>query len=146
MTAIAGVSPVDAFAISALSAEFGYLVDHGRATECEALFAQDARLIYVPGSPKAGALEGLEAIRNFLTARQAQTQVTTRHVASNFRAVRLESGTVELWSLLTVFRSDDESRQPSIGTVADVCERFRREPDGSWKIVERTTTPIFMKS
>ena len=140
------VSPGDALAITSLSAEFGHLVDHGRATECEALFTADSRLVFGPGTPKPGTLAGLEAIRAFLTARQAQTHVTTRHVASNFRAVRLEGGDLELRSLITVFRSDDESRQPSIGTVADIFEIFRRDPDGSWKILERVTIPIFVKS
>ena len=87
----------------------------------------------------------MEAIRNFLTARQAQTHVTTRHLASNFRMKRLGDERVEVESLLTVFRSDDETRQPIVTVVADVLEVYFRGEDGAWWIEARLTTPIFAK-
>ena len=140
------LSPADELAISRTSAEFGYLVDRGRATECANLFTPDATLSFGPGSPKPGTLQGAEAIRIFLTARQAQTHVTTRHLATNFRMERKGDGRVEVESLLTVFRSDDESSQPVISIVADVLEIYSRREDGAWRIEERLTTPIFSKS
>ena len=140
------VSPADALAISALSAEFGYLVDQKRATECEGLFAVDADLIFGPGSPKPGTLAGVEAIRGFLVARQALMHVTTRHVATNFRFEAQTDGSVKVTSLLTVFRSDDETREASVALVCDVAEVFTREAGGSWRIQERLTTPIFARS
>ncbi len=132
--------------LSSLSAEFGSLVDRGRSTDCAALFTDDAKMIFGPGSPKPGTLDGIEAIRAFLTARQALTSATTRHVATNFRLVWEGGPTASLASLLTVFRSDDETRQPLVSVVADVEERFVRSEDGSWHIQERLTTPIFTRT
>ncbi len=129
--------------VSAISSEFGYLVDHGRAIECAELFAPDARLVFGPGTPRPGTLEGVDAIRTFLSNRQAQTHVTTRHVATNFRMAAEGEGVV-LESLLTVFRSDDASRVPAVSVVAAVRERFTRTASGAWQIQERSTTPIFL--
>ena len=47
-------------------------------------------------------------------------------------------------SLLTVFRSADETRQPVVSIVADIHEVFTRSTAGHWLICERKTTPIFM--
>ena len=139
------IPAADALAIANASAEFGYLVDHGRAEECAGLFTADAQLIFGPGSPKPGTLAGMEAIRGFLVARQAQTHVTTRHFASNFRMRQSASDTVEVESLLQVYRSDDASRLPVIGSVCDVLETYRRSAVGRWLIQQRTTLPIFVK-
>ncbi len=129
--------------LSDLSAQFGHHVDRGHAIESATLFTDDARLIFAQGSPRPGTIEGLEAIRAFLTARQALTHVTTRHVATNFRVESLSATEAQLDSLLTVFRSDDASREPVISVVCDICERFVRTEAGQWLILERTTTPIF---
>lgn len=139
------ISPADALAISSASAEFGYLVDHGRATECECLFAADAKLIFGPGLPKPGTLEGIEAIRAFLVARQAQAHVTTRHIATNFRMHPTAPDEVKVESLLQVFRSDDDTRLPVMSSVSEVLEIFSRSGHGPWLIQQRTTTPIFIK-
>ncbi len=130
--------------LSAISSEFGYLVDHGRATECAELFTSDAKLVFGPGTPKPGTLEGLEAIRGFLTARQALTHVTTRHIATNFRLEYDDGATARLESLLTVFRSDNSSRHPIVSTVSDIREIFTRAENDTWKIQERGTSPIFI--
>jgi hypothetical protein len=131
--------------LSGMSAEFGYLIDHGRATECAKLFAADARLIFGPGSPRPGTIEGIEAIREFLVARQSQTHVTTRHQATNFRMQR-DGAEAELQSLLTLFRSDEEQPQPVVSVVADIHERFVRSAAGEWLIRERRTLPIFIRA
>ena len=132
--------------LSGMSAEFGSLVDHGRATECEKLFAADARMVFAEGSPKPGTLDGLDAIRAFLAARQAQAHVTTRHVATNFR-LRWDGGNeAKLDSLLTVFRSDDAGRQPVVSIVADIEESFIRDAGGAWLIRERVTKPVFLQT
>lgn len=130
--------------LSATSSEFGYLVDHGRATECAELFTTDARLIFGPGTPKPGTLAGLEAIRTFLSARQAMTHVTTRHIATNFRLSYDGGDTATLESLLTVFRSDDSTREPVVSTVSDIREVFTRTDNNTWKITERRTSPVFV--
>ena len=130
--------------LSGMSAEFGHLVDHGRALEGAKLFAPDAQLIFAAGSPKPGMLEGIEAIRGFLIARQAQTDVTTRHQATNFRMQWDGGAEATLDSLLTVFRSDNETRQPVVSVVADIHEVFTQSTRGEWFIRERRTTPVFM--
>jgi len=131
-------------ALSAMSAEFGYLVDHGRAIECEKLFTSNAQLIFGVGSPKPGTLNGLEAIRAFLTARQAQTHVTTRHLATNFRLEWNGGPEARLESLLTVFRSDEATREPVVSVVADVQELFTRGEADRWRIQQRLTKPVFV--
>jgi hypothetical protein len=130
--------------LSALSAEFGYLVDHGRATECANLFAPDAKLIFGEGSPKPGTLDGLQAIRAFLSARQAQTGVITRHLATNFRLEWNGGPEATLESLLTVFRSEDATREPVVSVIADVQEIFTRHQGDTWRIQERLTKPVFV--
>ena len=130
--------------LSAISAEFGYLVDHGRAIECADLFTSDAQLIFGAGSPKPGTLDGLEAIRAFLSARQAQSHVITRHLATNFRLEWKGGPEARLESLLTVFRSDDATREPVVSVVADVQEIFTRHQGDTWRIQERLTKPVFV--
>jgi hypothetical protein len=140
------VAPEDALAIAANIVEFAYLVDHGRATECERLFADDAKLTFGPGSPKPGTLDGIEAIKGFLAFRQAQTQVTTRHVMTNFRFMLADDGRISAYSLLTLFRSEDESRQPNVTFVADIDEIYSRQEDGKWRVQERLITPVFSRT
>jgi hypothetical protein len=101
-------------------------------------------MIFGAGSPKPGTLDGLEAIRAFLTARQAMTNVTTRHVATNFRLEWDGGAEARLASLLTVFRSDDATRQPIVSVVCDIEEIFARDEAGSWRIKERVTRPVFV--
>ena len=130
--------------LSDLSAQFGHMVDQGRATDCATLFTSTSRLVFAHGSPKPGTIEGLEAIREFLTARQALTHVTTRHVATNFRLRPINASEAQLDSLLTVFRSDDASLEPIVSVVCDIREHFVRTEAGQWLILERTTTPVFI--
>ena len=130
-------------ALSDLSAQFGHYVDQGRATDCAVLFSDNARLVFAQGSPKPGTLVGIEAIRGFLAGRQALTHVTTRHLATNFRLQSLSENEAQLDSLLTVFRSDDASREPVVSVVCDIRERFVLTEAGDWLIAERTTTPVF---
>ena len=135
---------VELSTLSGISAEFGHRVDRGRATECAELFAPDARMIFAAGSPKPGTLEGLAAIQSFLAARQAMTHVTTRHIATNFRLEWDGGAEARLGSLLTVFRSDDATRQPIVSVVCDIEEIFVRDEAGTWRIQERLTRPVFM--
>ena len=130
--------------LSSISAEFGSLVDGGQAAACERLFAPGARMIFAQGSPKPGTLDGLEAIRTFLIARQAQTHVTTRHIATNFHLTWNGGSEAKLESLLTVFRSDDAGRAPVVSVVCDIEEIFTRQESGAWLIQERLTRPVFM--
>ncbi len=137
------LSTTDELAIQRLSSDFGYLVDRGRATDCATLFTPDARLVFNPNSATPVALEGIDAIRGFLANREGMRHVTTRHVATNLRLTPSGVNDAQGHSLLTVFRSDDEGREPRISAVCDVAELFRKEAGGAWKIAERITEVIF---
>ena len=137
------ISATDELAIHRLSSDFGYFVDRGRATECAVLFTPDARLIFNPSSAKAVTLDGAEAILGFLTNREAMRHVTTRHLATNFRLTGVSEGEVHGHSLLTVYRSDGEGREPHVSAVCDITEIFQKQADGGWKIAERVTEVIF---
>ena len=70
------------------------------------------------------------------------THVTTRHLLSNIAMERNADGSVAVTSLLTLFRSDDETRSPAPRTVADVEETVVHDR-GEWRIARRLITPIF---
>ena len=137
------LSATDELAILRLSSDFGYFVDRGRATECATLFTPTAKLIFNPNSAKPVALEGIEAISGFLANREGMRHVTTRHLATNFRLTAMGGDEVHGHSLLTVYRSEDEGREPRISAVCDIAEVFRKHADGVWKISERITDVIF---
>ena len=134
----------DRQAITDVMYQFYWLVDQGRAAETAALFTPTARLTFGPGAPKPGTLEG-DSIPPAMAARQAQTSVTTRHVLSNIRLTPRGDGSVEAYSLLTLFRSEDESRNSFPASVADIEEIFVRSADG-WRVQERIILPIFNRA
>ncbi len=140
----ANVSAHDRQAIENVIHRFYWLVDRGRAAETAALFSANARITFGPGSPSPGTIEG-DAIPGAMQARQAQSNVTTRHVLSNICMTANDDGTVACDSLLTLFRSDSEVRDTIPATVADIVEILVNE-DGDWKIRERTVLPIFNRS
>lgn len=131
----------DRQAITDLMYRFYWLVDQGRAGETAPLFAPTARLTFGPGSPKPGTIEG-GAIPAAMSARGLQAHVTTRHVLSNIRLAAREDGAVEGYSLLTLYRSEDASRDSYPASVADIEELFVRE-GGEWRIQTRDILPIF---
>ena len=119
------------------------LVDKGQASRTSQLFTEDARLTFGPGSPKAGTIQGA-AIRDAMIAREAQTTAFTRHAVSNVIFARAERD-VAVRYLLTLYRSDDETRSSVPAFVADVEERWT-EAAGRWLIAERLILPAFARS
>lgn len=136
-----GLSFDDRQAITDVILRFYWLVDHGRAAETAALFTATGKITFGPGSPKPGVVEGA-AIPPAMKARAEQTHVTTRHVLSNVALTARPDGTVESYSLLTLFRSDTQTLDSLPASVADINETFVRDK-GVWRIQERTITPIF---
>jgi hypothetical protein len=128
-------------AIQDLMHRFYWLIDHGRADATADIFTDDARLVFAPGSPKPGTIQG-PAIRTSMIERAAMTHVTTRHVISNIILAANSDGSVCARSLLTLFRADDHSRSSTPASVADIEETFVLKP-GGWRICERVVTPIF---
>lgn len=141
MTSAGNVSIADRLAATDVVNRFFWLVDMGRAAETAALFTPDATLTFGPGAPKPGTIEGA-AIGEAMKARQGQANVTTRHVLSNVAVAARDDGALEIYTLLTLFRSEDESRNSHPASVADVQDVLVRDGDG-WRIKERTITPIF---
>ena len=73
-------------------------------------------------------------------------RVITRHLATNFRLEWTGGPEARLESLLTVFRSDDATREPVVSVVADVQEVFftRHEGDTWHGFRKRLTKPVFI--
>lgn len=123
---------------------FFNMVDHGKAAKTADLFTGDARLTFGPGSPKPGTIEG-PAIREAMAAREQQTNAFTRHVVTNIIYATAADGAVSATYILTLFRSDDESRSSVPAFVADVAEIW--VPRGQdWKLAERTISPTFSRA
>ncbi|QTH20115.1 nuclear transport factor 2 family protein [Rhizorhabdus wittichii] len=122
---------------------FYWLVDHGRAAETAEMFSEDALLTYGAGAPTPGDLRG-EAVRLAMRRRQEMTGLVTRHVVSNLMLTRRGEDRVDSALLLTVFRSEEPSRNPVPHTVADVEESFVRDA-GRWRIERRTISPVFVR-
>lgn len=135
------LSTEDRLAIESLLYRAFWLVDNGRAAEVAALFAHDAAWTFGPGTPRPGTVSGDE-IGQFLIARQAQTQVTTRHVLSNVLIESVGGDAASARSLLTLFRADGGEPVAQVASVADIVDRMERR-DGEWKIVNRLITPVF---
>jgi ketosteroid isomerase-like protein len=132
------------FAVTDVVHRFFHLVDAGRAAETAALFTPDATLTFGPGAPKPGTVAGAD-IPAAMTARQAQTHVTTRHVLSNLIVTPQAEGAIAVRSLLTLFRSEDAGRDSYPASVADIDDLLVRTGDG-WRICARTITPIFNRA
>ncbi len=138
------VQLADRFAATDVVYRFFRLVDDGRAAETAALFTPDATLTFGPGAPKPGTTQGKD-IPAAMAARQAMTHVTTRHVLSNLSVEGGADGVLTIRSLLTLFRSDDDSRDSYPASVADIEDVLVRVGNG-WKIAARIITPVFNRA
>ena len=132
----------DRIAVSDAIHLFYRLVDSGRASHTADLFTDDARLIFGPGSPKPGTISGPE-IRDAMIAREALTSAFTRHVAANIIFGEAGGGITADY-ILTLYRSDDETRSSVPAIVADVAEIWHRH-DNAWRMSERTILPAFSR-
>jgi len=136
----------DAIIIQALQSEFHYLVDHGRASECTALFVPDGKMVFGPGSPSPGTLEGAAAIAQFFDRRQAMSDVTSRHVISTPHFERIDASRVAVTTILTVFRMQGAGpHAPDVTLVADMHEIYVRTRDKGWRLELRDVTPVYTR-
>ncbi|MGD9665674.1 MAG: nuclear transport factor 2 family protein [Novosphingobium sp.] len=138
---MAEITTEDYLAISRVVYRSFWLVDQGRAAESAALFTSDASLTFGEGAPKPGTLTGGE-IPAMMQARQGQTQVTSRHALSNVLVDLREDGGVDVYSMLTLFRSEDPSPKADVASVADITDVMVRD-GGEWKIAKRLVQPVF---
>ncbi len=135
------LSAAEQIAITRLLYQSFWLIDNGRASEVADCFAANGSLTFGPSAPKPGTLEG-EQIAQAMAARQAQSQVTSRHVLSNVLVEPLGSDRAKLRALLTLFRTESDQLVPDIASVADIEDTVIR-CDGEWKIAERLILPVF---
>ncbi len=135
------LSEADRLEIHNLLIRAFWLVDHGRAAEVADCFVGDGQWTFGPGTPKPGTIAGDE-IRAFLKVRQAQAHIVTRHALSNILIEEVAPGEANVFSLLTLFRSENEGRSAVPSALADIQDVVKRGPDG-WKLAQRTVLPIF---
>jgi ketosteroid isomerase-like protein len=121
---------------------FYHLVDSGQASRTADLFTEDAQLTFGPGSPQPGTIVG-PAIRDAMSAREAVKSAFTRHVVTNIRFVPT-GGDVAADYVLTLYRSDDETRSSVPAFVADVAEVWRLTGE-NWRMTGRTVLPTFTR-
>jgi hypothetical protein len=131
----------DRVSISDIIHRYFWLVDHGRADQASLFFAVAGRLTFGPGAPKPGTIQG-DAIAAAMLARSKQTELTTRHIVSNIALTATGDSTIDAYSLLTLYRSSDASRDTYPTSVADIEDTFIRTDDG-WRILERRILPVF---
>ena len=129
----------DRQAIADLQYKFFWLIDDGRADETLSLFAPEAALTFGPNSPAPGTIEGAQ-LEQAMIERASQKDVSTRHVLSNLRYLRLSDGKVRLRSLLTLFRCDDGINAYTL--VADIDEIYIKL-GGVWLLKSRLVSPVF---
>jgi hypothetical protein len=135
------ISGEDRQAIVDVIHRYFWLVDVGRANEAASLFVADGKLTFGEGSPKPGTISG-DDIAIAMAARARQVEVTTRHVVSNIQFTANADGSVSTYSLLTLYRSADTSRDTHPASVADIEDLFV-EYEGEWRISERLIQPVF---
>ncbi len=77
-----------------------------------------------------------------MAAREQQISAFTRRVVTNIIFGPASDGAVSVTYILTLFRSDDETRSAIPAFVADVVETWANEGE-NWKLAERTISPAF---
>lgn len=135
------VNEVDRCQVTDTIYRYFWLVDHGHADQIPDLFTPVGRLTFGDRAPMSGTLTATE-IAAAMVARSKQSHVTTRHVVSNIMLRSRDEETIEAYSLLTLYRSEDLSRDSYPTSIADVEDVFLRVR-GGWQIAQRTISPVF---
>jgi hypothetical protein len=115
-----------------LSTDFCWLVDQGYANQTDHLFTEDVRY-----SAQGAISIGKTAVMKRMQARAANTGYTTRHLSLGHRFHVEGDGQVIGQSTLLVFR---DTTMPAV--VADVHDRYRRLPNNTWRIAERSIEAV----
>lgn len=106
-------------------------VDEGRASEAAPLFAPDAMMVTIKTS-----LDGHAAIAAALEARQAATDRSTAHVATNFDFELVGDASATAHGLLLMFTGAREELPPTPAGIARYDARFASDAGGTWQIAE----------
>lgn len=125
-------------AIEALSTEYSWLVDHGKADQAAELFTNDAVL-----SAGGNEVSGIVDIRRHLLERANNRDIRSRHVVTNIRLLAEGPEQVRGTFIMTIYRSIGESRRPQV-IIGDVEDLYRLGTDGCWRLAERKLAPAFV--
>lgn len=130
---------VPTVAMTDLSAEFAYRLDHCQGRGLEELFMHDGRY-----SIDQNDLVGREAIREAYRARASFGVRTVRHLFVNFRIQRLSETDCEQHSVMVLYGSDGAPVLPVSAPLAisDVHDHLVHSADG-WKFQSRSIRTVF---
>jgi len=118
--------------------EWAWCIDEGRAAAAAALFCADAEQSLL-GNRSVGIAEITAAFER----RQAMVQRTSQHTISNLRIQESTPELVRAQWVLTLFRSDETTRDATPFLVAVGQDGYRRQADGSLKVWRRDVLPRF---
>ena len=121
-----------------------HYVDHGEAERIAELFSEDG----VWTSAEA-TMDGREAIRKAMAARQANLARMSRHVCNNFLLEIIDADHAEGTVYLTLYRHDGKEGRalsPLEGPamVGEYRDRFVRTKEG-WRIAHREIEVDFLR-
>jgi len=134
--ATSAVSPEARREIEALSVEYAWLGDHGRAEMIAELFTEDATL------DVGELLTGMAEIRTALRKR-AEQDILTRHLVTNIRLHGQDDGTVHGTVLLTVLLRKDGGTVNPERVVAEADDVYALCADGRWRFARRAVAVVF---
>jgi hypothetical protein len=134
----------DLLSLQQLAARYWALADLTEAVPLDHLF--EAQAVFDLGQLK---LEGLPAIAAFFADRERgmrEAGRTTRHLASNFLALRRADGSVAVRSTVMVYTGNGDHPLPvtepsGIADFRDIC---RQQADGRWLYHHRSASTVFI--
>lgn len=124
--------------VQELLSEWAWCIDEGRAAAAAELFCSDAEQNLL-GNRSVGIAEITAAFQR----RQAMVQRTSQHTISNLRIQESTPELVRAQWVLTLFRSDEATRDATPFLVAAGQDTYRRQSDGSLKVWRREVLPRF---
>jgi ketosteroid isomerase-like protein len=124
--------------VEQLLSEWAWCIDEGRAAAAAALFCADAEQSLL-GNRSVGIAEITAAFER----RQAMVQRTSQHTISNLRIQESTPELVRAQWVLTLFRSNETTRDATPFLVAVGQDSYRRQADGSLKVWRRDVLPRF---
>jgi len=127
--------------LTQLNSEYWHRVDHPGKEEVASLYAADGKMVF--GEFR---LNDRQAIQGFFQARNASVPArTTRHISTNLRFHRIDSRTIQVRSIVSVYAALGDlpltaGAPTSVLDFEDLCIRS----DDRWLYQQRSGTAIFI--
>lgn len=125
-----------AAACHAVLVEFLAAIDHGHASTALGLFTDAAAF-----TARGQQLHGRDAISEFLTARETETDRQTVHIVANETARTDDTHEAVTMDAVLVLLERNDAGQYVIDRVLDTTQQFVPTPAG-WRITRRETAPF----